>query len=218
MLLLPLLTIVFGALSFCLAVLLLKQNYAKMPAKKPSTQRTPRLKQQHAVQTPSSGAKGAAKVSAPQKNPTRKSNLVRYDELKMVIVIRTDLKMEKGKMAAQCCHAAVEAAEIARDVIPFFPVFYSLFFFFIVFFFFKQHYSELYKQWKRSGSAKIVLKCNSESELIELEEKGKALGLVTASICDAGRTQIAPGSLTCCAFGPQSVSVINEITGHLKLL
>jgi len=35
---------------------------------------------------------------------------------------------------------------------------------------------------------------------------------------DAGRTQIAAGSQTVLAIGPAPVKVLEEITGHLKLL
>jgi hypothetical protein len=31
------------------------------------------------------------------------------EPLKLVMIVRTDLKMGKGKIAAQCCHAAVGA-------------------------------------------------------------------------------------------------------------
>ncbi len=35
-------------------------------------------------------------------------------EYKMVMVIRTDLKMSKGKMIVQACHAAVESSEVTK--------------------------------------------------------------------------------------------------------
>ena len=38
--------------------------------------------------------------------------------VKMVIVVRMDLKMGKGKVAAQCCHAAVHCVQIAQEEAP----------------------------------------------------------------------------------------------------
>lgn len=37
-------------------------------------------------------------------------------------------------------------------------------------------------------------------------------------IKDAGRTQIAPGSKTVLSIGPGPASLIDQCTGHLKLL
>lgn len=45
-----------------------------------------------------------------------------------------------------------------------------------------------------------------------------SMKVVAEVIADAGRTQIEPGSHTVLAVGPAPLSVINEITGHLKLL
>jgi len=102
--------------------------------------------------------------------------------------------MEKGKIAAQCCHAAVECAELCKTQRP-----------------------KEYHTWRRSGMAKVVVKCNSEAELLSLERKGREAGLITSLIQDAGRTQIAPGSITVCGFGPDTVAKVDEVTGHLKL-
>lgn len=52
----------------------------------------------------------------------------------------------------------------------------------------------------------------------ELEKKAQELGLITKKICDAGRTQVEPGSITVLGIGPAPVSVVNKVTGHLKLL
>ena len=40
------------------------------------------------------------------------------DELTMVLVTRKDLKLSKGKLAAQCSHAAVECALKSKRVRP----------------------------------------------------------------------------------------------------
>jgi len=116
------------------------------------------------------------------------------ENYKQVILVRTDLKMGKGKTAAQCAHASVEALEKAKSRNP-----------------------EWVKGWKETGQAKVVLKVNSEKELIEwkntLEKK-----FPVALIRDAGRTQIEPGSLTALGIGPCPEKEIDKFTQKLKLL
>jgi hypothetical protein len=50
-----------------------------------------------------------------------------------------------------------------------------------------------------------------------LQVQARSLGLAANSIRDAGRTQIAAGSRTVLAVGPGPISVINSVTGQLKL-
>ncbi|XP_063628284.1 peptidyl-tRNA hydrolase 2, mitochondrial-like [Cydia splendana] len=116
-------------------------------------------------------------------------------EYKLVLVVRTDLQMSKGKIAAQCGHASVGAFEKAQRKDP-----------------------EGLEQWQMTGQAKVALKTDSVDEIKKLAEKAKKMGVVTSMIRDAGRTQIAPNSITVLGVGPAPKEVIDEITGHLKLL
>jgi PTH2 family peptidyl-tRNA hydrolase len=116
--------------------------------------------------------------------------------LKMVVVARTDLKMGKGKLAAQCCHAAVHCVQIAQERAP-----------------------ELLVRWETSnGSAKVVVKVDSEEELLQVASAARKAGLVHSLISDAGRTQIAAGSRTVVGVGPASDLDLAAVTGHLKLM
>ena len=115
-------------------------------------------------------------------------------EVKMVLVVRQDLKMGKGKAAAQCAHAAVGAYKKAS-----------------------RHQPAVLKKWERDGQAKITLKADTEEVLTELELVAKSQKLITSLIFDAGRTQIAAGSMTVLAVGPGPADVIDSVTGHLKL-
>ncbi len=112
--------------------------------------------------------------------------------LKQVIVVRTDLGMGKGKIAAQCAHASLQG-------------------------FLKAGRKER-EAWLKQGSEKIVVKASSEKELRELEKKARALKLPCALVRDAGFTQIAPGSLTALAIGPADEAKIDAVTSSLKLL
>ena len=114
---------------------------------------------------------------------------------KQVIAMRTDLKMSRGKIAAQAGHAAVSAAEEAR----------------------KKH-SDWYKAWIAEGQCKIAVKAESEQELLELEKKAKKSKLPTALIIDRGLTELPPETITCLGIGPALSAQIDAITGKLPLL
>ncbi|MCD7782068.1 MAG: aminoacyl-tRNA hydrolase [Methanosphaera sp.] len=112
--------------------------------------------------------------------------------MKQVIIVRTDLKMGKGKIAAQACHAAISCYK-------------------------RSNKSDISK-WELSGSKKVVLKVPTEQDLLELNTIAKSEGLVSSIITDAGHTQIEPCTRTCIGIGPAEDEVIDKITGHLKLL
>jgi len=115
-------------------------------------------------------------------------------KVKQVIVLRSDIKMSPGKAAAQAGHAAVSSAEEAR-----------------------RNYPSWWREWIESGQCKIVLKANSEGELLELERKAKELGLPVALISDMGLTEIEPGTVTALGIGPAPSNLIDKITGDLPL-
>lgn len=117
------------------------------------------------------------------------------EECKMILAVRMDIKMEKGKIAAQCAHAALAAYKSARKLTP-----------------------KFVRQWERRGQAKVAVKCPDEETMLALENKAKELGIAARSIIDAGRTQIAPNTRTVLGLGPAPVSLMNQLTGHLKLL
>ena len=54
--------------------------------------------------------------------------------------------------------------------------------------------------------------------MLELQAKARSLGLTAETIQDAGRTQIEAGSLTVLGIGPAPRSLVDEVTGKLKLL
>ncbi|TGZ78713.1 peptidyl-tRNA hydrolase [Ascodesmis nigricans] len=112
-----------------------------------------------------------------------------------VFLVRTDLGMTKGKIAAQCGHATLSCYKAAKKFAP-----------------------SLVTRWERYGQAKIALQVKSEDELLLLQAKALSLGVVAKVVHDAGRTQIVAGSATVCGIGPAPVSIVNEISGHLKLL
>ncbi len=114
---------------------------------------------------------------------------------KLVIAIRTDLKMSTGKMIAQACHAAVACNEEA-----------------------KKTHSKQWRSWRDEGAKKVALDAWSREELEELASKAEELDVVYTLIQDAGHTEVPPGTVTCIGIGPDQAQKINKITGSLPLL
>lgn len=121
--------------------------------------------------------------------------LLQGKEFKMVLCVNMELKMEKGKIAAQCGHATLGAYKQSLKRAP-----------------------AKVDAWETFGQAKIALKCPDEDCMLALQEEAKKQGVVTYLVRDAGRTQIAPGSKTVLAMGPDEKETIDRITGTLKLL
>ncbi len=117
------------------------------------------------------------------------------DEYKMIIVMRNDLKMSKGKIAAQASHAAVNCAlaTMKKD-------------------------SRGFDQWNREGQRKVVLRVDSLEALFEIKAIADANNIINSLITDAGRTEIPAGTVTCIGLGPSKDSVLDKITGELKML
>lgn len=113
----------------------------------------------------------------------------------MLLVVRNDLKMGKGKIAAQCGHGAVGAYEQAMDATP-----------------------NLVRAWNQTGCGKIAVKVESEAELMEISRKAKQFNLNTCLIRDAGHTQVEPNTKTVLAIGPDEAQKIDKVTSHLRLL
>ncbi len=112
---------------------------------------------------------------------------------KMVLAVRTDVNMLKGKMMAQCAHAAL-GLYMNND---------------------KHQYVRI---WNELGQAKIVVKIHSRKEMHELARQASALGIPNYIVRDAGRTQVEAGTETVIAIGPGPVPLVNLVTGHLPLM
>jgi PTH2 family peptidyl-tRNA hydrolase len=117
------------------------------------------------------------------------------EECKLVLVVRTDLGMTKGKIAAQCSHATLACYKALKAA-----------------------NSPVLARWERLGQAKVSVQVKSEEELLVLQAQAVSLGLCAKVIHDAGRTQIASGSATVLGVGPGPRSVVDQVTGGLKLL
>jgi len=111
---------------------------------------------------------------------------------KQVIVVRKDLKMSKGKLAVQACHASVHAFERARW--------------------------GLIDKWEKVGAKKVLLTVESKEELEEIYKKVREKRIPCFLVKDAGLTELKPGTVTALGIGPDREEKIDKITGHLKTL
>lgn len=112
--------------------------------------------------------------------------------MKQVMVVRGDLKMGKGKTAAQTCHASLGA--------------------------YKKGDSQKIRIWERDGEKKVVVKVKDLRELYEIYEILKKTDIPIYLVQDAGRTELPEGTVTCLGIGPDEDEKIDKITSELKLL
>jgi peptidyl-tRNA hydrolase len=112
--------------------------------------------------------------------------------MKQIIVVNEALKLPRGKLAAQVAHASVGAFLEASPT--------------------SQH------RWLEVGMPKVVLQCDSDSTLIELEKLANESGLPAMLIRDAGHTVVEAGTITCLGIGPAEIEAIDRLTGAMKLV
>lgn len=114
----------------------------------------------------------------------------------MVIVMRKDLNMRKGKMVAQGCHAAIGAVHDS-----------------------KHRDQRNLIEWGKSGTKKICVSVDSEQELMDTYGMAIRDDLPCHLVTDSGLTEFnGIATKTCLAIGPALSSDIDKITGELKLL
>lgn len=115
-------------------------------------------------------------------------------EYKQVIAVRKDLKMSKGKLAVQCCHASLGAYQAAV-----------------------KKYAWETKAWLRRGGKKAVVYVSNRAALLRLKDKIPSK-IPSYVVFDAGKTHLKPGTLTCIGLGPFDSEVLDKYTGKLKLV
>lgn len=121
-------------------------------------------------------------------------------EVRMTLIVRQDLKMGKGKAAAQCSHATLALYKNMADPLK------------------KSYNPGLLQRWERgNGQAKITLQVPNQEEMDVMFAQAMSLGVNAYIVHDAGRTQIAAGSATVLGLGPAPKLVMDQITQDLKL-
>ena len=116
-------------------------------------------------------------------------------ELKMVLVVRGEIRLTPGKAAVQVAHAAVELALNAARKDP-----------------------RRLEQWLSEGGKKIAVQAETLDDLEEIARGARARGIPFFFVEDAGLTEVPPGTRTVLGLGPSPASDIDSLTGHLPLL
>jgi len=112
--------------------------------------------------------------------------------MKLVVVVRKDIKMSKGKLAVQVAHAAVECVLLSRR--------------------------DRVEEWRKEGAKKIVAKVEDLSALMELKREAEKLGVTNYLVTDRGLTEFKEPTITCLGLGPWDEDMLDRLTGGLKLV
>ena len=130
---------------------------------------------------------------------------------KQMIVMRRDLKMRKGKIAAQAGHACVDAVlkalaargtTLGEDSEPVFAA----------------GDDSALAAWFSAGVAKVCVYVDGEEALLDVAEQGMDEGFVVSLVRDAGITEFhGEPTYTCLAFEPLFPEQVDPITGDLPL-
>ena len=114
---------------------------------------------------------------------------------KMLFIVNGSLAMSSGKMAAQVAHCAID---LYQEIL--------------------NRRMQALNFWTITGQRKIVVRADSTEELLDIQQRlviNKSV--VSKIIQDAGRTEIASGSITCLGlFGTDNQ--LDPTTRHLKLM
>lgn len=127
-------------------------------------------------------------------NLKKRKKKMEDEEIQQYIVVRKDLKLGKGKLAAQVAHASLQSFLEAEKI-----------------------NKEITQKWLNSGAKKIVVKVENEEELKRLFAAFKFKNIPCALIEDAGLTQIPRGTITALGIGPWYKKDL-DILKSLKLL
>ena len=137
--------------------------------------------------------------------------------VKQVIVVRKDLNMRKGKIAAQVAHASMKVwfdrmiAGFGIDDSTDSPTEYTINL--------ESGLTPEMIEWKEDLFTKIVVGCDGEEHLHLIAKKCELENIPYALIQDAGLTEFhGIPTYTCIAVGPADSGDIDKITGGFKLL
>lgn len=122
--------------------------------------------------------------------------------LKQVIVWRHDLNCRAGKKMGQAAHASrghLDARILAATPDENGNITINV--------------SAQELEWMQNGAAKIVVRVESEDQLMQIFEAAEEANLPVHLVTDLARTEWNDPTRTCLAIGPAESEKIDEITG-----
>lgn len=111
--------------------------------------------------------------------------------MKAAILIRKDIKLSKGKIVSQSCHAissVLGGVSVAKI-----------------------------ESWKTYGEPIIVLQVSTLQIMEMIVQRATRKGIFSHIVVDAGRTEVKPGTPTVAVIGPDRDDKVDALISHLKL-
>lgn len=131
------------------------------------------------------------------------------DDIKQVFVVRKDLNMRKGKIAAQVSHACLNSFINQTKLNPIDTNSLAL----------DPNTNEKINKWIHGDYKKIVLQCETLDDLDRISLSCLTGGIYVERVWDLGLTEFnGVNTLTCIAIGPDFSSLIDPFTKDLKLM
>lgn len=112
--------------------------------------------------------------------------------MKQFIIVVDELKLPKGKLCSQVCHASICSYKLSS--------------------------STNISKWEILGCAKIILKVKSKQDLLDLQGMINGIEIKTYLVADAGKTIIPSGTITCMGVEISDNEKLDNILDKLKLL
>lgn len=113
----------------------------------------------------------------------------------MWLAVRSDLALSHGKLATQAGHAFQHLTIVALERIP-----------------------AVMAAYLAAATPKITVRADNEAALRRIEAEAMRAGVPAYLVCDAGRTEIEPGTPTVVAFGPAYREDLPPYLKRLRLL
>lgn len=128
-------------------------------------------------------------------------------DIKQYIIIRKDLNMSTGKIAAQASHASMKVFFDRMSTI-------------------REESGTNYEflasddevEWINGMFTKVVLGVKNEGQLLKVYQLALEAGLNVSLIKDAGLTELVGANFTAVAIGPNKISECYPIVSKLRLL
>ena len=107
-----------------------------------------------------------------------------------MIVVHDALGLPRGRLATEVAHASIAAFLAASP--------------------------EAQRKWLDEGMPKVVLRCDSEAEVMGLHSVADRAGLPAQLVHDEGYTAAPRGGVTCLGLGPAENAELETITSNLR--